>query len=86
MGRGGGKKTKTGGSRLLFFTAKVSNGREVMRAVFALPGVKDNRGGRRRTERPAGRRIIRWTSRLWVGVGGSARSNGGGRVSFVGAR
>lgn len=33
------------------------------RVMFALPAVSDNRGGRRRTEGPAGRQIIRWMGR-----------------------
>lgn len=33
------------------------------RVMFALPAVSDNGGGRRRTEGPAGRQIIRWMGR-----------------------
>lgn len=43
--------------------------------MFALPAVSDNRGGRRRTEGPAGRQIIRWMGRRRSIL--SAPSNGG---------
>lgn len=53
------------------------------RVMFALPAVSDNRGGRRRTEGPAGRQIIRWMGRRRSIL--SAPSNGGGEADNGGS-